>query len=70
MILDIGENTIDTDEIENISPIYTNFNNGDLEECFKVYLKISFVVVSGGDIRARRQQLVDIFKSGKESKTL
>lgn len=63
MIYDLKNHIIETDEIEQITPIYTDYTI--MEDCFKVYLKTSYVVIRGDDSRELREGLVKFWKGEK-----
>lgn len=52
MIIELDGHLIETDDITNITPVYSN---GD-ESSFRVYMPISYVVVKGddGEVTAKR----------------
>jgi len=64
MIVEIAEHFIDTDAIENITNIYTDFSLDEPCDMFKVYFSISYVVVKGGDLKSKRDELIKVWKSG------
>lgn len=77
MLIDINDNLIDTGEIENISPVYTDHDADGHRACFTIYMKTNYVKVRGElaewgnepndtEIIQKRKELFDIWKQGKE----
>lgn len=70
MIVDINDNFIETNEIENITPIYNSYEPDGHFVCFRVYMKTNYINIKepmGSDdlIKERRDKLVELFKNGK-----
>ena len=62
MIHEINEHIIETSDIEQITPIYTDYGRDDACDCFKIYLRISFVVVRGENLKEKRDELVRVWR--------